>query len=205
MRRVLLYLIFGISFISLGVFLVGELSPFDSSKIEELIVSENIVSGDIESLNQRLSEIEERGLLINYLSENAYIVGGIILLGIFMLFTGIHLVVDKIFFKNFYEKPSHFDALRRALLLCISITALAYSKLTNSDEILYILSILTPIMFEIVFKLYFKKAPQIVIEEKEVQKSENTAKGAHISYEETISDIERFSRVNSVRDKNTRE
>lgn len=205
MRRVLLYLIFGISFISLGVFLVGELSPFDSSKIEELIVSENIVSGDIESLNQRLSEIEERGLLINYLSENAYIVGGIILLGIFMLFTGIHLVVDKIFFKNFYEKPSHFDALRRALLLCLSITALAYSKLTNSDEILYILSILTPIMFEIVFKLYFKKAPQIEIEEKEVQKSEKTAKGAHISYEETISDIERFSRVNSVRDKNTRE
>lgn len=205
MRRVLIYLVFGITFISIGLFLAGELSPFDTSKIEELIISENIVSGDLETLNSKLSEIEERGLLLNFFSENAYIVGGIILLGIFMLFAGIHLVIDKIFFKNFYEKPSHFDALRRAFLLIISITSLAYSKITNADEILFVLSILTPIMFEIVFKLYFKKDNQIEVKEKEVVRSKNVGDGNHISYEETINDIERFSRVNNFKDRNTRD
>lgn len=189
MRRVGLYLILGIIFALISFFLLQELSPFNPLKIEELIQSEEIEEGDFIRLNNEIDNLIDRGLIVSYLSENAYIVFFCIILSILFLFISIHLIIDKLFFKNFYENASHFDAVRRALLLGISIGLLVFAKLSNAEIYVFLLLVIIPLLIEIVFKMYFQRELPLPKElpHKPLRRIEED--GKHISYEDALSDL----------------
>ena len=178
MRRVALYLFLGIIFSVLSFYLIQELSPFDTQKLEEIVEIQNII---------------DRGLVFSYLSENAYIIGGSILASIFFIFISIHLFIDKLFFKNFYENASSFDAIRRGFLLILAIVFLIFSKLSKAENYVLILIVLLPFLLEFVYVFYFKKENFENTEELPEEVEENRIDGKHISYEETISELDRFN------------
>lgn len=188
MRKVILYLIIGVLLILAAYFLSRELSPLNLEKLEELILAEEIQAGDVEKLNEEINELISRGLIMSYLSENAYVIVLCALGGIFFLFISIHLVIDKIFFKNFYENPSTFDAVRRGLFFVGAIALLLFSKLNNAEPYVMGLIIVVPILIEVVIKLYFKKPPEEKKVEEEVVEKEH--EGKHISFEDAMDNLE---------------
>lgn len=203
MRRVGLYLILGIIFAIISYALLQELSPFNQQKIEELIESKEIEEEDFEKLNNEIDIVIQRGLIFNYLSENAYIVAFCILLSIFCLFVSIHLVLDKIFFKNFYENASHFDALRRGFLLILSIALFIFAKLSRAETYVLILLVIVPIVIEVVIKVYFKKEAVELDKPTERVIRNESKEGKHISYEDALSDLDHVNPEKKFTDRNT--
>jgi|SRR5690606_23158868 len=208
MRRVVIYLIIGIFFGLIAYFLIHELSPFKMELLHELVESEGIAKGDFASLNSEIQNLIDRGLILSFLSENAYIVGFCILASIFFIFTAIHLVIDKVFFKNFYENPSHFDALRRGFLLVLSLALAVFAKLSRAEVYIILLIFIVAILGEVVFVMYFKdrKRTEDNLENGESNEFNSSdqhvgkdTSDKHISYEEFLESMERFG----VRDKNT--
>jgi hypothetical protein len=190
LRKVLLYTIIGTLLLITAYFLSRELSPLNLDKIEELILTEEIPSGDKEALNKAINELFERGIIVSYLSENAYVIVLSGLFGIFFLFVAIHLVIDKIFFKNFYETPSSVTAIRRGFLLVLTLGFLIFAKLNKAEGYLYLLIIIVPILLEIVVRLSINKKEVVRDEALDDPIVSEQADGKHISYEDAFTNLE---------------
>ncbi|MDD3648295.1 MAG: hypothetical protein PHS44_07420 [Candidatus Dojkabacteria bacterium] len=68
------------------------------------------------------------------------------------MFTFIHLVVDKIFFRKFYEGPKVFVGLRRGVLLGILLSGLAWARVFGYWEWHIILVVVALVfLFELLF------------------------------------------------------
>ncbi len=144
----------------LSKYIFENFSPLNLQSIQELIVAKNIKPRDFETLSHEIDNIIKNGQIFKYLSTNIILAVITVLSAIFCFFAAIHLTVDKIFFKNYYEQASMFDAVRRGLFLDIVIFLVVYLKLYGID----LLTIgLVPILFliiEIIFTSYIKKILQ---------------------------------------------
>lgn len=130
---------------------------FDIGKINELIQSQGIPKGDFSSLTQELERLKSAGLLVNYISSNFYVGILMFLISMFSIFFGTHIVLDKLFFKKFYEFPDYFDAIRRGVFLCLTIALMIYFKILNI-EIQFILVLpIIGILLEFGFYNYVKE------------------------------------------------
>jgi hypothetical protein len=199
MRRFFLYFVLGFILILSSFFLAQNLSPFQMEKIEELIIQNDIVNEDFERLDSIVYELVRRGLILSYLSENTYIVLFCFLLGIFFVFISIHLFLDKLIFKKFYEEPSNFNAIRRAILLILSIVLFLFSKLNLSPSYVPILIVIAPFVIEAAYYLYFKKIDvddkkEDTDEQELVDNSKLKRNQRHISFDDAFDDIERFGK-----------
>lgn len=117
LRLVSIFLTIGIVLGFLTSYFVGNISPFDKNKIESLIDTMQLQEGDEDKLHAELKRLFDEGMILEYLSTNAYI-GFIIFLGsVFFIFLSIHSSIDKLFFKKFFEKPTYKIAIRRGLEL----------------------------------------------------------------------------------------
>lgn len=134
-RKVLIIFGVGIIMLGLSIYLFQTLPPFDLSKINTLIVENKIEIDQETTLQSTIQELVASGEIINYFSTNLIIGAGIFFTGIFFLFTAIHLSVDKLFFRKYYESPSVFSASRRAFLFCICIISMIYMKLNLLDNL----------------------------------------------------------------------
>jgi hypothetical protein len=157
MKKAVIILVLGIFLSILAYFLLSELSPFKQDKLQELIELNQIEEDDFDSLNIAIQEVIDRGLIFQYLSENAYIVGAIILASLFCVFTAAHLFIDRIVFRNHFERPSLVSAFRRGFILVIVIALSFYSHLSHLEWYFTPLIILSGILIEVVYKLYFIK------------------------------------------------
>lgn len=193
MRKVFLYIIIGSLLLAAAYFLSKELSPFNLDKLEELVQTEEIPSGDKDALNTAINELFDRGIIISYLSENAYVIIFSALAGIFFIFVALHLVVDKIFFKNFYETPSSLVAIRRGFLFVSAIGFLIFAKLNKAEAYVIVLIIIVPILLEIVIRLSTnkKEIEEDVVENEPVKETKED--GKHISYEDAFTNLEGVS------------
>lgn len=156
MRKVLIFLVIGIFFAGVSVYIFQTFSPFDPVALNELIHAKEISPGDWETLNAELSVLITNGAIMSYLSSNALLGGFTILAALFCFFNVLHLGIDKLFFKNFYEPPALFDALRRGALFVIGVAAVVYMKLVLIDPYVVILVPVILIIGEIIFGVYLK-------------------------------------------------
>jgi|GEM_PF-5372021 len=79
-----------------------------------------------------LAQYYQRGLLFNLLNKRSLL--GLVLSSAFIVagvFGLLHLLIDKLFFKKFYEPPNYVAAIRRAVWLSTLPTALAALLLFN--------------------------------------------------------------------------
>ena len=97
-------------------------------------------------------------VLIPYDSEgmldvnNLTIVSSILILTVTSFFTFLHLLVDKLFFRKFYENPRIFLAIRRGVLLGILLVSLAWIRIFDFWQWNIILLVASlPVLFEALF------------------------------------------------------
>lgn len=156
MKRVLILLALGIFLLFVARYFFINFSPFNLTQLQHLIEANNIKPGDWDSLNATIQFLIDKSQILSYLSNNAYIASAIFIGGILCLFIAFHLTIDKFFFKNFYEKASLFDAVRRGILFCTAVTFSVYLKLYGLDLQTILLVDLLIFVIEILFFVYIK-------------------------------------------------
>lgn len=128
-RKIVIFIILGLFLMGIAYYFLINLSPFDQQKINELISEKNIQEGEYEELVNELQILVGEGRIIEYLNVNAVAASLIILIAIFFFFIAVHLFLDKLFFKKFFENPSLALAIRRGLLFVLGIGLIIYLRL----------------------------------------------------------------------------
>lgn len=117
----------------LSYYFVTSVSPFDLDKMQELAEENLIEKEEWEQLDYQIEYLIERDIILEYFSPDAYVGLVSIALTIVFSFSAIHVVLDKLLFKKFFEKPSIFNALRRGVLIGGTLLAMLYFKLYGLD------------------------------------------------------------------------
>lgn len=156
MKRVLIFIALGIFLLLIARYLLENFSPFNLTMLQRLVEANNIKPGDWDALNKAIEILIKNNQIIGYLTINAYVAAGVIVSGLFCIFVGAHLVIDKFFFKNFYEKASMFDAIRRGILLCTGIIISIYLNLYGFDVQTILFINIFILAIEILFFVYIK-------------------------------------------------
>ena len=157
MKRVIVALTIGVFLLIIFKYIIDNISPFNAIEVQKLIEVNQIRTGDWDTLNKVINDLISKGEIFKYLSLYAYLAVIVFCVGIGSIFTAIHLTIDKIFFKNFFESASLFDAIRRSMLLSVGLVALIYLKLLGVETYVLILTPIVLLALEIVFTLYFRK------------------------------------------------
>lgn len=99
--------------------------------------------------------------------QNLIIISGLFVICVAFFFAFLHLLIDKLFFRKFYEKPGVFPAIRRGMLLGIFLAGLAWLRIFNFDEVHIVLLIFSLILLIEGLFLSFKKGLEKVRESEE--------------------------------------
>ncbi|MCA9386847.1 hypothetical protein KC669_02310 [Candidatus Dojkabacteria bacterium] len=153
-RQIIILIGLGIMLSFLGAYFVSVKSPFDIKKIQEYIEKNEIVQSDDENLNNVIEDLIKANQSIYYFSENTFIAATIFTFVITCFAASIHLVIDKLFFREFYETASIYIALRRGLLLALSFFIAVYLSLAGSPTLEIIFSVAIVIAIEILFSIF---------------------------------------------------
>ncbi|GAB4284330.1 MAG: hypothetical protein Kow0081_1400 [Candidatus Dojkabacteria bacterium] len=129
LRLVTIFFFIGVFLSGITLFFFHDISPFRKDKLEELILVREIEDKDFDTLNAEIKNLISQGLIVDYLSPNAYVGFFLVLSSVFMFALSIHLAVDKLFFRKFFEKPSLIVAIRRSFLLTSALAILIYLSL----------------------------------------------------------------------------
>lgn len=156
MKRVVILLALGVFLLFFARYFFINFSPFNLTSLQHLIEANNIKPGDWEALNSTIQVLIDKNQILSYLSNNAYIASAVLIAGILCIFVAVHLVIDKFFFKNFYEKASLFDAVRRSFLFCTALSLTVFLKLYGLDIQTIVLVNILIVAIEILFYLYIK-------------------------------------------------
>jgi len=151
MKQVFIFLAVGLFFSFLTIFVVNSFSPFDDHKVQELISSSEILSNNPEKLDEEISFIVAQGLILDYLSTNAYLAFLLVAAALTSFIASIHLLIDKVFFKSIWESPSLLNAVRRSLLVTMSSSIIIYMKFLKVETITLLLIPASAIVTEIIF------------------------------------------------------
>jgi len=151
MKLVFVFLTISIFFLFTSIFIVNNFSPFDMQKVEELVSDSKISENSPEQLDQEIQSLVSQGLIFDYLSNNAYLAIFVSAASLTCFIACIHLFIDKVFFKSLWQKPSVFNALRRSILLSISILIIIYLKFLRVELLTLLLIPASAIVIEIIY------------------------------------------------------
>jgi hypothetical protein len=156
-RILTITILVGITFSVIALFYIRSHSPFNIDKLQEYAVEKEVAEDDDEALIALIRELVESGGVVDYLSPNAYAGFGIVIAALMSFFSALHFTVDKLFFKEFYENPSIYLAVRRTIFFGITCAGIVYFILINASivEISSILLLVGGI--EALFNMNFDK------------------------------------------------
>lgn len=123
MKRAGIILIAGIVFALLTVYVINTQSPWDLRQVDAALERYSITTGEDFSLF--VDESIELGLIWTLLDEKNVAVmllmaGGAVV----CLFASVHMMLDKLFIKKFYEQPDMRYAVRRGLFLYLFLVGM---------------------------------------------------------------------------------
>lgn len=172
MRRVFIFFMLSIVFFGLFSFMISNLEFMDVTKLDSFQDEFHIQNQ--EDFDIVFEQIKDKGLALNYINLNNFFALIIILICLcFSTLCAIHLVVDKMFFKTFYQQPDLLPALRRGFLLSFGFCSIILLRVLAVLNIWLVISILIIIVLvEYMFMWYHK---QIVIQTDFVDKSKDTS------------------------------
>src|SRR5580765_1308985 len=98
MKKGIVFIVLWIFFIFISKYIFDQFSPFNLSALQEIIISKGIKPNDWASLNVEIVDLVRRGLIMDYLSSNVYLLLFSLSATVFCFFVAIHLVIDKVFF-----------------------------------------------------------------------------------------------------------
>ncbi len=135
MRYSIYALIICVVFTGIFIYLINTLSPWNQDAVNAIIERFNLLTG------AQFREFVAEGLNNGNVFELLNLKNLIILLVVGLIaftsgFSTIHLFVDKLFFRKFYENPSVFHAVRRGMLIGLVIIALSILRLVGSLDFL---------------------------------------------------------------------
>jgi len=84
--------------------------------------------------------------------QNLIIVSSMLIICIALIFAFFHLIIDKLFFRRFYEPPKVFIAIRRGTILGMVLVGLAWLKIFEFWE--WHIIVLIPLL-GILFEAFF--------------------------------------------------
>lgn len=138
MKVVLIYTLLLLAGAFLLIFVLDRVPILDWQKLDPVLETQEITTqADTVKL---LQKYYQRGILTNYYDQKGV---RLVLLAILLLastaIADVHLIVDKLFYKKFYEQPNIIKATRRGLLWGLLATGLSYLALFNLLEISLVL------------------------------------------------------------------
>lgn len=139
MKAAAISFVLGIFFFALTYYFYSYESPFKQDKLNELIIAQEIEPNEVDILEQEIDFIISRGLVLEYLSPNAYIALISLILGILCIFFTMHLIVDKLFFKTLIDPPNYKLAIQRVVLGFFSFLLFFYLKFQAVQKIILFL------------------------------------------------------------------
>jgi len=168
MRRVLLFLLIGIFFLAVSVYLMYTLSPFTEDEVINLVVSEEpeLAQEFREIATERLWELKEEGIL--YLAakpENVFLVAGTMLSSIFCFFVFVHLLLDKVFVSKVL-KPKLVPAIRRGILFTLAVASILVYRFFGSEWYIIVLTLAMIVLVE-VFVVKMIQRPKLKVAEED--------------------------------------
>lgn len=125
----------GVTLSVIALFYIRSHSPFDIDKLQTYAVENEIAEDDNESLLFLIRDLKEEGRITEYLSTSAYAGFGIVVAALMFFFSCIHLAIDKLFFKEFYENPSVYLAVRRTIFFGLTCFGIIYFIIINASFI----------------------------------------------------------------------
>jgi len=140
------------------VYILYNFSPYDNAKLVDM-ASIFGVPNAIE-LTDNINNLIDYGLIFSLIDPKLFY----ILLVLSFVFTlsfvsGVHMLIDKLFYKKFYEEPKTWPALRRGLLVYIILLSLVLFRLIGVLSILNALSILVMgVIAEVLLIKFTKKS-----------------------------------------------
>ncbi len=167
MKYITIFLLFII--IGTGIFLYSKNSTdiINWNKLNQVLEKQEITTQ--KDTQKLIIDYFRRGLISQYLNQNyVFLIGSGIFLIISGIFGAIHILIDKLLFKKFFELPNIFQALRRSFLFASMVISLIWMSLQRIITIeIIILIILIFFAIELTF-ITFKRHEQ----KKKLQKKE---------------------------------
>ncbi|MDQ6985551.1 MAG: hypothetical protein Q9M76_04610 [Candidatus Dojkabacteria bacterium] len=125
--------------------------PFDIDKIQQLAIDKGIEEDDFDSLNEEIDLLIEEKEVLNYATNNLYLGGLSLTIAIFFYIISIHIALDKLFFKKFFEEPKYFVAARRSLIISTTFISILFLNLNGVDRNTLLGILALAILIEFIF------------------------------------------------------
>lgn len=133
MRRGLLSLLIAIFFGTLLLFISTNYTPFDKDGLMNIIQRYGITEEN--ELLEVIGRSIELGIVWEFLDVRILISWIFIMAGfVISLFTSIHLFIDKLFFRKFFESPNIRPAIRRGIMFYFLLFAIVALRLMGALE-----------------------------------------------------------------------
>lgn len=120
-------------------------NPLDQDKVEELIALRGYTNRN--EVYREIASLVGQGIIWDYLSFGSLL--PVVLLGLASvgsLFISLHLLIDKLFFKEFYRPPNLAIAIRRAVLVTVALASILTLRFLGIQGV----SLLAPLPLAIV-------------------------------------------------------
>jgi len=147
MKRIIPIIIIAIFAIGLFFYFINNLSPWNGEIIDRYIGTYNISTGS--EFQEFINDSIKAGIIFDYLDiKNVFLIIICGLISASASLTAIHLIIDKLFFKKFYEEPNLSVAFRRSLYIPCVFIIFNILRLVNGFNVInfVIISILIIIM-----------------------------------------------------------
>jgi hypothetical protein len=130
MKRIAITFAIFIFLVGTGIYITAYQNPFKLDAIKQLATNQNIYT-DNEVVNQIPSYIHN-GLVWDILDMPKFFAWvAIISLAVGTFVTFLHLLIDKLFFRRFFENPHLFPAIRRGAWCSLIIVGIIFLRLVD--------------------------------------------------------------------------
>jgi hypothetical protein len=141
LKKALISLIITIFSSLLFLYLINELSVWDQAYIDNYIDQYSIDTNT--EFNDFLEEARNQGVILDFLNKrNIIIIHVVGIVAATALLSTIYLIINKLFFKKYFESPDHVEAIRRSLWIPITIAFLNFLRLLGSFNMIYFIIII---------------------------------------------------------------
>ena len=165
MRTIFITLIISLCFFGVFSYLLDNLPLFGEEELNKVEEMYGVVTQ--EEFDSLFLTFKESGLVLELVNKNNFYAMVIsFFLFVSTTITAIHLFVDKLFFKRFYEQPSMKLAIRRSLIFSLFIFLAMILHLFALLDVLTGVLLLVPTLF-IEYVFWYTKKEEVKITEEE--------------------------------------
>lgn len=131
MKHIFILSILGAFLLLIGVYIINNVNPLSQERVLEYAKSEGYLTD-----NQIINNIDvmiDKGMIFRMIEPKNLFVFFLVFSSSFIcFFAAIHISIDKLFFKKFYESPNIIAAYRRGAFICIAVIGIFFLKLISS-------------------------------------------------------------------------